>query len=520
MAEIFLNDVAFDKNNLIIKWKGKTFNQITSRIQMNTRGQSSTFKKTEYFRALPILLPRREIATNYNSNSVCDARMSLSINVFDQPGGSIINSSVTTNNNGLVNTMDNLLPNNRCEDPGTCLAFVSPSETAKRRVRSAGMIKRQFDISKGNDKTYFVDKAQYLISRNLTFQQNQYNYIRSGSATVNPGDALSSLNQYSAQGLNHCARYKIPTDCSFSYQWVFADSGNASWADGYSLQGGNNVYYYNQVDVSAGYYSIDDINNVLHLAMLKNGHYLINKATQSKVFTIYFAFNTNYNKMELHSSKLDALVFPTTDYTKPYSPGWDPTVYPPAFNYANLVTWPVPTGATLAGNSALKDSVVPVVVIYNNAFTNAIGFSPGIYPTNPISNYSDRLNASYSLKQTLTNTDNVSLSQYSPGLQPLYKSVIYKPSNPQFASQGGVSASSATQRIRYNTITNNTVAYQKAYGTSVANALAYGVPENGYTIKDKLGYPSRSTPRFAPLSTVMKCATCNTWDHQNSTKSN
>uniref|UniRef100_A0A6C0B3B4 Uncharacterized protein n=1 Tax=viral metagenome TaxID=1070528 RepID=A0A6C0B3B4_9ZZZZ len=520
MAEIFLNDVAFDKNNLIIKWKGKTFNQITSRIQMNTRGKSSTFKKAEYFRALPILLPRREIATNFNSNSVCDARMSLSINVFDQPGGSIINSSVKTNNNGLVNTMDNLIPNNICEDIGTCLAFVSPSETAKRRVRSAGMIKRQFDISKGNDKTYFVDKAQYLVSRNLTFQQNQYNYIRSGNAKAEPGDALSSQNLYSAQGLSHCKKYYIPTDCSFSYQWVFPNSTDNTKADGYSVQGGNNIYFYNQVDVSAGYYTVDDVNNVLHLTMLKNGHYLINKATQSKVFTIYFAYNPIYNKMELHSSKIDALVFSTINYTKPFSPGWDPTIYPPAFNYQNLVAWPIPSGETLSGNSALKDSVVPVVVIYNNAFTNAIGFSPGIYPTNPISTYVDRLNAAYSLKQNLTNVDNYALSNYGPGIQPVYKSVVYKPSNPQFASQGGVSASSATQRVRYNTITNNTAVYQKAYGTSVANALAYGVPENGYTIKDKLGYPSRSTPRFAPLSTVMQCATCNTWDPQNSTKMN
>uniref|UniRef100_A0A6C0B8A5 Uncharacterized protein n=1 Tax=viral metagenome TaxID=1070528 RepID=A0A6C0B8A5_9ZZZZ len=520
MAAIFLNDVAFDKSNLIIKWKGKTFNQITSRIQMNTRGQSSSLNKNEYFRALPILLPRREIATNFNSKSVCDKRLSLSINVFDQPGGSIINSLVTTNNNGIINTMDNLLPNNSCEEPGTCLAFVSPSETAKRRVRSAGMIKRQFDISKGNDKTYFVNKAQYLISRNLTFNQNQYNYIRSGNATVNPGDALSSQNFYSPQGLSHCKKYLLPTDCIFSYQWILPNSVYASQADGYIIRNNNVFYNYYDVSIKAGYYNIDEINNILHLAMLNNGHYFINNATKSKVFTIYFAYNLIYNKIELHSSKIDALIFSTTNYTKPYSPGWDPTIYPPAFNLNNLVAWPIPTGETLSGISSLKDSVIPVVKIYDNAFSNAIGFSPGIYPTNPISNYSDRLSATYSLKQDLTNIDNVSLSNYGPGIQPIYKSVAYKPSNPQFASQGGVSASSATQRIRYNTITNNTAVYQKAYGTSVANALAYGVPENGYTIKDKIGYPMRSTPRFPPLSTILQCSTCNTWDHQNSTQLN
>jgi hypothetical protein len=510
MAGIYLNDVAFDKNNLIIKWKGKTFNQITSRIQMNTRGQSNDFKKNDFFRALPILLPRREIATNLNSNSVCDARMSLSINVFDQPGGSIINSSVSTNNNGLVNTLDNLLPNNSCEDPGTCLAFVSPSETAKRRVRSAGMIKRQFDISRGNDKSYFVNKAQYLVSRNLTFQQNQYNYIRSGDATVNPGDSLSSHNLYSPQGLTHCPRHYIPIDCSFSYQW-FKPGTNLS-ADPTSADGD----VFNQVDVSAGYYTVDDINNVLHLAMLKNGHYFINNANKTKVFTIFFSYNVIYDKMEIHTAKIDANTFDVTSVTKPYLPGWDPTVYPPAFNLQNLVTWPVPSGN-------LGDSVVPVLQINNNAFAQAIGFSAGQYPSTIIPIQDARksyyIDGGY-IEGLLTKTDFVFLSQSSPGIQPLYKSVAYKPSNPQFASQGGVSASSATQRVRYNTITNNTAIYNKAYGTSVANALAYGVPENGYTIKDKIGYPSRSTPRFAPLSSVMQCATCNTWNPQDSTKSN
>jgi len=171
----------------------------------------------------------------------------------------------------------------------------------------------------------------------------------------------------------------------------------------------------------------------------------------------------------------------------------------------------------------MGDSLVPVVQINNNAFAPAIGFSEGQYPSTIIPSRLARQGAYPSggyISGLLTKTDFVFLSQSSPGVQPLYKSVAYKPSNPQFASQGGVSASSATQRVRYNTITNNTAVYNKAYGTSVANALAYGVPENGYTIKDKIGYPLRSTPRFPPLSTVVQCATCNTWTTQNPTKSN
>ena len=35
---------------------------------------------------------------------------------------------------------------------------------------------------------------------------------------------------------------------------------------------------------------------------------------------------------------------------------------------------------------------------------------------------------------------------------------------------------------------------------AMANALAYGVPEGGYTIKDKIGYPVKQTPRFSKYS--------------------
>jgi hypothetical protein len=501
VAEINLNDVAFNRSNLKIEWKGKTFNQITSRIQMNTRAPTDN---AEFFRAMPILLPRREIVTNYNSNSLCNYRASSSIDLFNMPNGSIINSSVTSNNNGLVNTMDNTLPNNTCEDPGTCLAFASPSENARRRVRSAGMIKRQFDISRGNDVGYFVNKNQYLVSRNRTFTQNQYNFIRQGDATIKPGDALSSQNLYSTQGLSHCPKYFLPTDCSFAYQWI-DNNGNGVDVNG-------DPYYYT-VDVSSGYYTIDDVNNKLHLVMDNNGHYFIDNSNKTKVFTIYFAFNIGYNKIELHTSKIDRNVYSSTNVSKPYLPGWDPTVYPPAVNAQNYVQWPVPDGT-------LGNSIVPVVKINNNAFTSVIGFSSGIYPTNIIPTYANRLSPTYTFKQNLTLVDNVFLSSSTPGIQPVYATVAYKPSNPQFASQGGVSASSKIARARYNAITNNTAVYNNAYGLSVANALAYGVPEGGYTFKDKLGYPTRSTPYFKPLSDVMICTTCNTWDPHTSTKAN
>ena len=79
--------------------------------------------------------------------------------------------------------------------------------------------------------------------------------------------------------------------------------------------------------------------------------------------------------------------------------------------------------------------------------------------------------------------------------------VYYKPNNSKFAQQGAVTASDLIVRRKYNAITNNGASYRKAYGAEVANALAYGVPECGYTIKDKIGYPSPMIPKITPYGT-------------------
>ena len=48
--------------------------------------------------------------------------------------------------------------------------------------------------------------------------------------------------------------------------------------------------------------------------------------------------------------------------------------------------------------------------------------------------------------------------------------------------------------------------FRNALGQSVSNALAYVVPANGYTIKDKIGYPLKQTPTFSKYNDVMlKC---------------
>lgn len=85
-----------------------------------------------------------------------------------------------------------------------------------------------------------------------------------------------------------------------------------------------------------------------------------------------------------------------------------------------------------------------------------------------------------------------------------YVPVYYKPSNSKFANQGAVDSGARLLRLKYDTITDGSNKMRQAYGSKTANALAYGVPDNGYTIKDKVGYPNPCTPVFKNGTVCMK----------------
>jgi hypothetical protein len=168
-----MSSVIFEYNHQpILKWKGRTFNQITSTMKKNP-GLTGTINTHNLFLANPLKIYRKEIA-NTSTVSTCSRRASLKIDEFDRPGGSVINTKIPSNANGLVNTIDNTLPNNTCEEPGTCLSFLSPALNAKRRCRSAGMIHQKYNGK--NLPKYFTDAKQYLHSRNYTYDQNQFRY--------------------------------------------------------------------------------------------------------------------------------------------------------------------------------------------------------------------------------------------------------------------------------------------------------------------------------------------------------
>lgn len=460
----------------IVQWKGQTFSQITSSIQKN--GSISTtknFSKDLFFIPPPLKIYRREIASQYD-NSNCNPRTSLKIDEFNRPGGSIVYSTPTTgiaasSRKGLVSTEDINLTVNASKRPGTklatsnCTVGVDDAQNARRRVRSSGNIKKAFNPA-NNTPTYYTDSKQYLTSRNKTFQQNQYYFIRQGITTGKPGDTLSVANLYAPNGEVLCPKYYLVNDVSFQYQWV--DST------------------YNTVDVSGGnYYDTNAINNILQTTMLLNGHYYEDLDSRTKSTLLSLSYNTSYNAVELIASVASSIVFPNGTYNAgpvngTYINGVQVYYDPPGLK----PIWSTPTFAT-----------VPCIKFNSSNAAKLLGFVANTsYPITAVSTTA----SNYSSSQDI-------LSPNKPLVGPTYSSVYYKPNNPQFAQQGAVSASSLITRKKYDSITHSSVLYRAAYGLHVANALAYGVSENGYTIKDKIGYPTKQTPTVTVTGEYRKC---------------
>ena len=209
----------------LVSWKGLTIQEINSKIVLNEKvieGQANLF------RAAPLKIPRREIASK-NSNT-CNSRTSVSIDVINQPGG--ISSNTTSvdpsNNILLTNTLD--LPNNGCEYPGTCNTITSVTENAKKRVRSSGMIRQKYH-STTNNPLYHTNSKQYLHSRNKTFKQNQYVFPgQDANNTCFVTQYNPSNTQFAVQGavtssdLITRKRYNTITDSAASYTTAFGQN--------------------------------------------------------------------------------------------------------------------------------------------------------------------------------------------------------------------------------------------------------------------------------------------------------
>jgi hypothetical protein len=416
------------------------------------------------FSANPVKHYRREIATT--PQTTCGSRLSTKIDQLIQPNGTINNTSASTII-GLVNTVDYVSPNTGFNFVETCdKNMLSPTANARRRVRSSGMINRNVNTSQ--DRTtgqkYYTSTSQYLTSRNNTFKQNQYNYIKEGNPLAKPGSSSSTENIYSSQGTTKCKPMRVTQTTGFSYIW-------------------NNKSF--DVVIETGYYTIDDISRIFKQTMFANNHYIISGDASSYrayyneniVFGLSIEYDYMLNKVRLHSKKIHTSEFPNHSYA--YSIDDD-------------------------GNRILSSHVIPTndhsatcmqFEFNDEYFKSIIGFTQNVrtFPSDEFVN---------SVQNNFTVDADVSTF-----IQSIYKESYYKPNNHQFAQQGATSSSDLISRKKYNIITNLSGTYRTSDGLLVSNALAYGVPSNGYTVKDKYGYPAKCTPTFTKFSDEMKTCT-------------
>ena len=430
--------------NIIISWKGRTFNEVVS-VKKKNQGHSGSI-----FKANPLKLYRREIDL-----TGCGERTSASTNTMEVPGFTSINSSSATCN-GLQGTKDFNYVELKSENGGLKSGSVcfSKANDAKRRVRSSGMPKN----------SYFTNTNQYLEKRAKTFKQNQYAVVRQGDASAVPGTGAAQQNIYSSYGVTKC-KLDFHQDETFVYYWWNTTDPNAPTQSS------------NTVTIPRGEYDIQEINSIFQNTMIQNYHYVVKKNGNTKVTFMDFTYNRAQQKIEFRTT------MPNGSFANVYSEANGYEL--PKDETGNVITsWVLPT------NPAVGYYILGIN-IPSGFLNSALGLT-GNYPANIISGSSATAESTY-------------LSSLNPGLKPKYMEVHYKPNNPQYGSQGAVSSSSRIARLKYNSITNSSVAYNTAYGPAVANALAYGVPSPGYTEKDKIGYPIKRTPVFVLGESQKRC---------------
>jgi len=161
---------------------------------------------------LPHKLFRKEFANIPIDETTPSQRTSTKIDDLSMPNGSFI--TTIKNPNGCLNTtLDINYTNNLTEHPSACASFnngkscMTTEFNARKRVRSAGMYSKKFNLSRNNDSVYHSSTNNYLVSRSRTFEQNQYHYLRNGAGNnqYKVGENYQSyFNDFSPQGIQHC----------------------------------------------------------------------------------------------------------------------------------------------------------------------------------------------------------------------------------------------------------------------------------------------------------------------------
>ena len=439
--------IGFPKEN--IQWKGNTLFQIIASIQYNIMSPIQ-IPPYQLLKPLPLKIWRKEInnTTSAIRTSTCSVRPSTSITSIDMPGSTIITNIDRKYANGLVNTLD-INPTTLTAENGDCdnsvACFLSPEKNARRRVRSAGMISRKFNENRNNDP-YFTSTNEYLVSRNRTIKQNEYVYFKQSNMGLLPNIGNGKNNIFRPQGLSHCYNPAINAENNnnyFSYIWI---------------DGTTHI-----VNIPDGNYDIESLNIVLQNIMIQNTHYFI--VNSIKVFLILFSYDTLSESIVVicNPASQDASkssYFPES--SMPTNATWSYNSIPESQPYQTNEQPPYPLGPLQNGAT--------YIIIPDTNITEVLGFYPGTF------------------------TGGINQPFFKGSINTRYVTLVYKPNNQAFATQGAVDSSSYIQRAKYNAITNSAQTLKTAYGDAVANALAYGVSETAYTEKTKVGNRPTAVP--------------------------
>ena len=420
-----------------VNWKGKTFYQIVSSIQKNIKMTSNiTVERLRH--PLPLNIYRREMGIRVPATC---SRSSMKIFNFETPANTTVSETIKpAYYKGLISTVEESNPTTLSSENGACntrvSCFLSPENNARKRCRSSGMIPKKFNINKNND-TYATSTQQYLTSRNKTIKQNEYNYIRKGTSGIVPGPGLAAYNVYSPSGLSHCYQPQISAaNKNNVFQYVWADT----------------VTY--TVTIPDGFYNLESLNQFFQTAQIVNKTYFVGPGL-TKNFIMNISYDTTTQSVILYAGVISQASASTNGYSAPSGASWLISSFP--------ATDPTPTTANVSGATYFQ---IPL----NTNFSNLVGFVPGIYFAG------------------------INTSAFAGEIVPKYVALHYKPNNPEYGVQGAVDASTRLHRIKYETITTAAGGIRSVYGDAAANALAYGVSEQAYTIKTQVGDKVIYTP--------------------------
>lgn len=420
-----------------VAWKGKTFYQITSSLRLNGPDLTITDKK-QFFGPTPIRGYRREIASMSSSSTTVACKRPVRIDELNSPGGYILtdnlNSAKATG--GSIGTLESSMSNNTSETPNPC--FTDNCKTTSTDSSNAcfrpDMNALRRCRSAGMNKRKFIEE-----------NGNDNAYFTNTSQYLHSRNRQFSQNQYSyiRQGSS-----VVAPGSAQSSQNVYSASG-LSHCPKYKISSslGNNTLSYiwvdettNTITIPDGAYDIYDLDAVLTKAMISNMHYYANPTTVVKTTLLNLGYDVSRGTLTITAQS--------------------------RLSYASYVAGGVWTLSVNCPQLVLPGSL-----------QGAFGLAAGTYPVGS------------------TTASTVYGTVKASALCPPYVPVYYKPSNYQYAEQGGVSSSSRTLRVKYNNIMT-TAGRMAPYNMALANSVAYDVPVPDYsnTVKDKVGYGITATP--------------------------